>query len=100
VTALLSQIISQHVEVVAFHIKLDHPDALRILDWESLSQVFAQLQFAGVCRMEFVVTNYKKMVMNSIKEKLSTYHSHGILHVTQPMAGSQGQNWQQSALRF
>jgi len=76
------------MEVVAFHIKLDHPDSLRILDWETLSQVFARPQFVGVRRMEFVVTNYKKTATNFIKEKLSTYHSRGILHVTRPMAGS------------
>ena len=56
-TALLSQIISRHVEVVAFHVKLDHPDALGVRDWETLSQVFVRPRFAGVRRMEFVVTN-------------------------------------------
>ena len=77
------------MEVVAFHIKLDRPDALGVLDWETLSQVFARLQFAGVRRMEFVVTNHEKTAANFIKEKLSTYDSRGILHITRPMAGSQ-----------
>ena len=88
-----------HVEVIVFHIKLDHPDAPGVLDWESLSQVFARPQFAGVCS-RVCCHNHKKSATNFIKEKLSTYDSRGILHITRPMTGSPGRNSHRSASIF
>jgi len=84
VTALLSQIISRQVEGVTLQINLDDPDALGVLDWEALAQIFARPQFASLHKMKFVVTCHKTKATTFIKEKLSTYDSRGILRVTQP----------------
>jgi hypothetical protein len=80
VTRLLSQITSQQMEVVTFHIRLEYRDALAIVDLTCLAQIFARAQFVGLHRIVFVLTGHRMKSTIFIKEKLLTWDSRGILH--------------------
>lgn len=84
IPALLDKIVSPHIQMISFEIKLSRVEELDVLDWEAMAQIFSRPQFAQLTRINFKVSALKKEATHWIRDGLPGCAHRGILRISQP----------------